>query len=188
MSPTWKGFHADLFAALLASVLDPLFPTCNKNHCWVLGRDRRWVRSEYGIAEPEKPRQQVFVHIWQSAREKKSNVKQQEYESLDCEIKLPTSNWRWINLLLNYLYKLFQSLLQANQRGEGLGADLLCDRLPPFEGSAGALYPVLVVRNDMKWIDVSAFNRNLLSCFNLRLWVEGLIPLDTKPQRMMVLN
>lgn len=77
------------------------------------------------------------------------------------------------------LYKPFKGLLQVDEWGERLGADMLTDILSLFEECAGALYSFRVFYN-MDGVEVFEWLRKALLNFNARLWINVFKPACTK--------
>lgn len=76
-----------------------------------------------------------------------------------------------------------QSLLQGEQRGEGLGADLLGDVLPLGEHGARALDAELVLQDDVNWVDVFIRTRERVSPLNASVRVNIFIPGEVDKHR-----
>lgn len=74
-----------------------------------------------------------------------------------------------------HAHKPFQDLVQVQQRGGRLGADVLRDISPLCEECTRALYPVTVLQN-MDRVDVFKRLRKALLYFNARLWINVVKP------------
>lgn len=69
-------------------------------------------------------------------------------------------------------YQPFESLLQADQSGEGLGADALGDVWPLLEELTWALNPILIFWYNMDRVDFITCLRGPLSVLDSCLWID----------------